>query len=106
MNASHVTGLNLLGNPAPSQRGCSLFDLNSKADRSRFACVRSGMHQPEYYREQAQRARRLSLMVHEPELRDTLRRAAQDFDDIAYDLEIGAVEIRHPELLPQLHTGE
>jgi hypothetical protein len=26
---------------------------------------------------------------------------AQDYDDIAEDLENGAVEIRHPEMLPQ-----
>ena len=59
------------------------------------------MHAPEYYREQARRARRLAAMAHQPELKETLTQAAQDFDDIAYDLEVGAVEIRHPELLPQ-----
>jgi hypothetical protein len=26
---------------------------------------------------------------------------AQDFEDVAYDLETGAVDARHPELLPQ-----
>jgi hypothetical protein len=25
----------------------------------------------------------------------------QDFEDIAYDLETGTVDVRHPELLPQ-----
>ncbi len=45
-------------------------------------------------------------MAHQPELSETLRRVAQDFDDVAYDLESGAVEIRHPELLPQRHRGE
>jgi hypothetical protein len=59
------------------------------------------MHAPEYYREQAQHARRLASMVHQRDVRDTLRKTAQDFDEIAYDLEIGAVEVRHPELLPQ-----
>ena len=28
--------------------------------------------------------------------------SAQDFEDIVYDLETGAVEVRHPELLLQL----
>jgi hypothetical protein len=61
----------------------------------------TGMYQPSYYREQAHRARQLAEMVHQPDLKETLCRAAQDFEDIAYDLEIGAVEIRHPEMLPQ-----
>jgi hypothetical protein len=30
-----------------------------------------------------------------------LLRMAQDYTDIAEDLETGAVEIRHPELMPQ-----
>jgi hypothetical protein len=40
-------------------------------------------------------------MVHQPAVRDDLYRLAQDFDDITEDIENGAVEIRHPELLPQ-----
>ncbi len=40
-------------------------------------------------------------MMHQPELTEMLRRTAQDFDDIASDLETGAVEVRHPELMPQ-----
>jgi len=63
------------------------------------------MYAPQYYCEQAQRARRLAGMAHQLELKETLTQAAQDFDDIAYDLEIGAVEIRHPELLPQQHRS-
>jgi hypothetical protein len=59
------------------------------------------MHGPEYYREQAERARRLAVMAHQPELKETLTQAAQDFEDIADDIEMGAVEIRHPEMLPQ-----
>src|SRR5437762_10205028 len=30
-----------------------------------------------------------------------LERVAQDYEDIAVDLESGAVEVRHPELMPQ-----
>jgi hypothetical protein len=32
---------------------------------------------------------------------EVLHRVAQDYDDIAEDLEGGAIEIRHPELMPQ-----
>ena len=64
------------------------------------------MHPAGYYREQAQHARRLAAMVHQPDVRDTLYKSAQDFEEIAYDLETGAVEIRHPELLPQRRKSE
>jgi hypothetical protein len=57
------------------------------------------MHAAEYYREQAQRARRLAEAVHQSDLRKILRSAAHDFDEIADDLDGGAVEIRHPELM-------
>jgi hypothetical protein len=59
------------------------------------------MHSAKYYREQAAHARRLSKMVHQAELRDKFERFANDYDDIAEDLEKGAIEIQHPELLPQ-----
>ena len=59
------------------------------------------MHAPEYYRDQARHARRLASMVHQVEVRDRLRQTAQDLDETAEDLETGAVEVRHPELLPQ-----
>jgi hypothetical protein len=55
-----------------------------------------------YYREQSERARRLALQL-AGDVRDLLLRLAQDFDDIAEDLEKGAVEIRHPERMPQNH---
>jgi hypothetical protein len=35
------------------------------------------------------------------ETADALTQAADDFDEIAEDLERGAIEIRHPELMPQ-----
>lgn len=55
-----------------------------------------------YYREQGARARRLADAVTDHEMRDQLRRIAIDYDDIATDLEHGAIEVRHPELMPQL----
>ena len=54
---------------------------------------------PVYYRKQAQHARWLADMVHQPDLRDMLHKTARDFEDIADDLETGAVEVRHPDLL-------
>jgi hypothetical protein len=59
------------------------------------------MHNPNYYRQQAARARRLADGVTSAEAERTLARIAQDYDDLAEDLENGAVEIRHPELMPQ-----
>lgn len=58
------------------------------------------MHHAHYYREQAARARRLADHV-TGEAYHSMRQLAQDFDEIADDLENGAVEIRHPESMPQ-----
>jgi hypothetical protein len=60
------------------------------------------MHPPNYYREQARHARRLAGLMHQSDMTEMLHRMAQDFEDIACDLESGAVDVRHPELLPQL----
>ena len=60
------------------------------------------MHPPAYYREQADHARRLAGLAHQSEMIETLERMAEDFEDIACDLETGAIDVRHPELLPQL----
>jgi hypothetical protein len=59
------------------------------------------MHKPAYYREQAARARRLAGSVTIRDLEALLLRVAEDYDDIAVDLENGAVEVRHPERMPQ-----
>ena len=53
------------------------------------------------YRVQANRARRLAREQTHHEAKALLQSVAQDYDDIAEDLENGAVEIRHPEMLPQ-----
>jgi hypothetical protein len=39
--------------------------------------------------------------VYQPDLLEVLHRVAHDYDDIAEDLEGGAIEVRHPELMPQ-----
>jgi uncharacterized protein YlxP (DUF503 family) len=59
------------------------------------------MHDPSYYRSQAERVRRLALVPSDRETQDTLMQMVQDYLDIAADLERGAIEIRHPELMPQ-----
>ena len=66
-----------------------------------FGKVLWGLHRARYYREQARLARRLAGMVHQTDLRKTLDGLARDLDEIAEDLETGAVEVRHPELMPQ-----
>ena len=58
------------------------------------------MQSETYYREQAARARRLAGHGR-GDIYDMLLRVALDFDDIAEDLKRNAIEIRHPERLPQ-----
>jgi hypothetical protein len=59
------------------------------------------MQDRSYYREQAERAQRLARSQTNREIEGLLLRMAQDYEDLAVDLENGAIEIRHPELLPQ-----
>jgi hypothetical protein len=59
------------------------------------------MENAPYYRAQAERARRLAHSLTNCEVEALLERVAQDYEDIAVDLENGAVEVRHPELMPQ-----
>jgi hypothetical protein len=59
------------------------------------------MYEPAYYRNQASHARRLARGAVPSETADALEQAAQDFDEIAEDLETGAIKISHPELMPQ-----
>jgi hypothetical protein len=55
-----------------------------------------------YYREQAERARHLATALPQREVvRRALSDAAQSYDEIAEDLERGALELRHLELMPQ-----
>ena len=63
------------------------------------------MHPASYYREQAAHARRMAGLMHQPDINEMLERMAQDFEDIACDLETGAVDVGHPELLPQLRRN-
>jgi exodeoxyribonuclease-3 len=45
---------------------------------------------------------RLAGLTHQSEMTEMLERVAEDFEDMPCDLETGAVDVRHPELLPQL----
>ena len=58
------------------------------------------MHSANYYRGQAAKARWIARDVSTPAA-DLLETIAEDYDDIADDLENGAVSIRHPELMRQ-----
>ncbi|MBV9583481.1 MAG: hypothetical protein JO213_01175 [Alphaproteobacteria bacterium] len=62
------------------------------------------MHDASYYRKQAERARRLARSVTVRETEALLLRVAKDYEDLAIDLENGAIDIRHPELMPQRQT--
>jgi hypothetical protein len=57
------------------------------------------MDRASHYRHEADHARRLAEVTWQPDLEDMLRRLAQDFDEIAEDIEAGATEMPHPELL-------
>jgi hypothetical protein len=59
------------------------------------------MRDASYYRSQAERVRRLSMVPSDRATQDTLQQMARDYSEIAEDLERGAIEIRHPELMPQ-----
>jgi hypothetical protein len=52
-----------------------------------------------YDRERANHLRRLAEMTWQGDLEVSLRRLAQEYDETAEDLEAGATEIRHPDLL-------
>jgi hypothetical protein len=54
-----------------------------------------------YYRLQAKLAKRLSQESSKPDVQRELAVIARDFAQIAQALENGAIEIRHPELMPR-----
>ena len=58
------------------------------------------MHDPSYYRSQAERADRLAMGPRDRETQEVLQQMARDYTDIAEDLESGAIEVRDPELMP------
>jgi len=60
------------------------------------------MQSVSYYLEQAEKAERLAILITDRATKTELGKMAQDYRDIAEDLQSGAVEIRHPEQLPQL----
>jgi len=51
------------------------------------------------YRELAEHARQLAEATWQHNLEEMLHRLARDFGEIAEDIEAGATEVRHPELL-------
>jgi hypothetical protein len=60
------------------------------------------MQNAAYYRERAERVRWLARQGPDAAY-DELIHLAQDFEELADDLLYGAIEIRHPELMPQNH---
>jgi hypothetical protein len=60
------------------------------------------MMNADYYRDDAARARRIAHQLPDrPDVQRDLLAMAQDYDDIAIDLDAGAVEVRHPKRMPQ-----
>jgi hypothetical protein len=62
------------------------------------------MQDASYYRKQAERARRLARVTTDRPISESLARMAQDYSEIADDLERGAIAVRHPNLMPQRHN--
>jgi hypothetical protein len=59
------------------------------------------MDRAAHYRNKAKRVRQLADAAWQPDLQDTLRSLAKDYDEIAEDLESGVVQIRHAALLDE-----
>jgi len=59
------------------------------------------MHSAKYYRKQAEHAQKLADLSPAGAFHEAMERIVEDYNDVAEDLETGAVEIRHPEMLPQ-----
>ncbi len=57
------------------------------------------MDRVSHYRELADHARHLAEATWQDDLEEMLRRLARDFDETAEDVEAGATEVRHPEVL-------
>jgi hypothetical protein len=57
------------------------------------------MDNASYYRERADHLLRLAEMTWQRDVEGVVRGLAQDYEEIAKDLEAGATEVRHPELL-------
>ena len=57
------------------------------------------MEHASHYRERADHLRRLAEMTWQEDLEVALRGLARAYDEVAEDLEAGAIEVRHPELL-------
>ena len=60
------------------------------------------MQNAAYYRKKAERVRQLARFSSDS-IYDEMMQLAKDFDELADDLLHGAVELRHPELMPQKH---
>jgi len=60
------------------------------------------MQSVSYYLEQSEKVERLSGLITDKLAKDGLTKMAQDYGDIAEDLQSGAIEIRDREQMPQL----
>jgi hypothetical protein len=57
------------------------------------------MNRAAHYRDKANHARQLADATWQLDLEDMLRGIATDYDEVADDIETGATEIRHAQLL-------
>ena len=72
----------------------------SRGMRHVFGCgAGEDMDRAAHFRRQANHARQLADATHKGDVEDLLRRLAKGYDEVAHDIETGANEIRHAELL-------
>jgi hypothetical protein len=73
-----------------------VFSLDQIGMSFRRRCLQV-MDRSAHYRDLANHARQLADATWQPNLEDLLRHLAKDYDEIAGDIETGAIEIRHAE---------
>jgi hypothetical protein len=88
--------------PARAGSGLTFLSRPTVAELIAGSGVPSRMQPVSYYLTQAEKAERLADLITDQQAQSDLLKMAQDYRDIAEDLENGAIEIRHPERMPQL----
>jgi hypothetical protein len=83
--------------PAPHD----LLDDRRQAMRAVVLAGFKNLKDASYFRSRAEQTRGLSRQILQLDVRKTLVDLAQEYDELADDLERGALDLRHPELLPQ-----
>jgi hypothetical protein len=85
---------------SPRCRGCARFGRGNSSNGTPSAPIPS-QQEAAYYREHAERARRLARSVTKGDVEQQLLQMAEEYERLVVDREKGAIEIRKPEQLRQ-----